>query len=143
MKMTSIVIRIEKATAAFILFLIGGLLGVNTQHALSLPEQTQAAPPEPAAAQIFRAPDWTGAVEVGDEGCMASTGEYTLWVYATATQCGVPRSSAERIVVIRQPLPGVAPIRAAARLPADRYMSGCTAQATPGIPGYVSVQRFA
>ena len=66
------VIRIEKATAVFIPFLIGSLLAVNTQHALSLSEQTQVAPPqESAAVQIFRAPDWTGAVEVGDEGCMA------------------------------------------------------------------------
>ena len=93
MEMNSMVTRIEKATTVFIPLLIGGLLAVNSQHALSLPEETQTAPPEaPAAGQIFRAPDWTGAVEVGDEGCMASTGEYTLWVYATATECGVPRN---------------------------------------------------
>jgi hypothetical protein len=88
----------------------------------------------PSLIQIFRAPDWSGAVEVGDEGCIASTGEYTLWVYASATKCGVPRQQAERVVVIRQPLPGVAPIRAAARLPEGRYMAWVYGAGDPGHP---------
>lgn len=105
-----------------ILLLTAGLLTANTPHALSSPEQTQAMPKqEPAAVQVIRAPDWKGAVESGDEGCKASMGEYAVWVYATATQCGVPRNQAERVVVFRQPLPGVAPITAIVQLPGGRY----------------------
>jgi hypothetical protein len=48
-------------------------------------------------------------------------GEYTLWVYARGNQCGVPRDQADRVAIIRQPLPGVAPIRALTQLPGDRY----------------------
>jgi hypothetical protein len=84
--------------------------------------------------QIFRAPDWKGAMEVVDEGCKASNGEYTLWVYATATQCGVPRKQAERVVVIRQPLPGVAPISAVAHLPGSRYEVWVYGAGDPGHP---------
>jgi hypothetical protein len=86
-------------------------------------ELTQRSPqePEPVVEEVIRAPDWIGAVNVTDEGCNASMGEYTLWVYATATKCGVPRDEADRVAIIRQPLPGVAPIRSPMQLPGGRY----------------------
>ena len=85
-------------------------------------EPTQVSPPEKSVlTQVIRAPDWTGAVNVTDGGCNASMGEYTLWVYATATQCGVPRKEADRVAIIRQPLPGVSPIRSSTQLPGGRY----------------------
>ena len=71
--------------------------------------------------RVIRAPDWSGAVNVTDGGCNASMGEYTLWVYATATKCGVPRKEADRVAIIRQPLPGVSPIRSSTQLPGGRY----------------------
>ncbi|MGH7166702.1 MAG: hypothetical protein ACREIS_14380 [Nitrospiraceae bacterium] len=108
--------------SGLILLLPPSLPVAETPSVPSFPEQPQAVPPqEPPAKQIFRASDWIGAVTVGDEGCNASMGEYTLWVYATATQCGVPRDQADRVVVIRQPLPGVAPIRTPTQLPGGRY----------------------
>ena len=85
-------------------------------------EPTPVSPPEePVLTQVIRAPDWTGAVNVTDGECNASMGEYTLWVYATATKCGVPRQEADRVSIIRQPLPGISPIRSASRLPSGRY----------------------
>lgn len=76
---------------------------------------------EPILTHVIRAPDWIGAVNVTDGGCNASMGEYTLWVYATATKCGVPRQEADRVSIIRQPLPGVSPIRSSTQLPNGRY----------------------
>jgi hypothetical protein len=76
---------------------------------------------EPVARQVIRAPDWIGAVTSGDQGCNASMGEYTLWVYAMGSKCGVPREEADRVSIIRQPLPGVAPIRALTQLSGGRY----------------------
>jgi hypothetical protein len=76
---------------------------------------------EPVAVQVIRAPEWVGAVNVTDGGCNASMGEYTLWVYATATDCGVPREQADRVAIIRQPLPGISPIRVTTRLPTGTY----------------------
>lgn len=76
---------------------------------------------EPVVTHVIRAPDWLGAVNVTDGGCNASMGEYTLWVYATADKCGVPRQEADRVAIIRQPLPGVSPIRSSTRLPGGRY----------------------
>ena len=76
---------------------------------------------EPVVTHVIRAPDWIGAVNVTDGGCNASMGEYTLWVYATAAKCGVPRQEADRVAIIRQPLPGVSPIRSSTRLPGGRY----------------------
>jgi hypothetical protein len=76
---------------------------------------------EPVLTHVIRAPDWIGAVNVTDGGCNASMGEYTLWVYATATKCGVPRQEADRVAIIRQPLPGVSPIRSSTQLPSGRY----------------------
>jgi hypothetical protein len=70
---------------------------------------------------VIRAPDWIGAVNITDGGCNASMGEYTLWVYATAKQCGVPRPEADRVAIIRQPLPGISPIRSSTQLPGGRY----------------------
>ena len=86
----------------------------------SEPVQTIQTQP-PVVLQVFRASDWIGAVNVTDGGCNASMGEYTLWVYALGSQCGVPREQADRVVIIRQPLPGVGPIRAITQLPAGRY----------------------
>lgn len=76
---------------------------------------------EPVLTHVIRASDWIGAVNVTDGGCNASMGEYTLWVYATATKCGVPRQEADRVAIIRQPLPGVSPIRSSTQLPGGRY----------------------
>jgi hypothetical protein len=76
---------------------------------------------QPTVQQVFRAPDWTGAVNVTDGGCNASMGEYSLWVYARGNRCGVPREQADRVVIIRQPLPGIGPIRALTQLPSGRY----------------------
>jgi hypothetical protein len=76
---------------------------------------------EPVVTHVIRASDWAGAVNVTDGGCNASMGEYTLWVYATATKCGVPRQEADRVAIIRQPLPGVSPIRSSTPLPSGRY----------------------
>jgi hypothetical protein len=78
-------------------------------------------PHDPVLTQVIRAQDWTGAVNVTDGGCNASMGEYTLWVYATANQCGVPRPEADRVAIIRQPLPGISPIRTLTQLPSGRY----------------------
>ncbi|OGX10485.1 MAG: hypothetical protein A3K11_05790 [Nitrospirae bacterium RIFCSPLOWO2_12_FULL_63_8] len=100
---------------------------------LSAPEQTlpvQAR--EPVVEQVFRAPDWTGAVNVTDGGCNASMGEYTLWVYARGSRCGVSREQADRVVIIRQPLPGVGPLRAATQLPAGRYAVWVYGAGDPG-----------
>jgi hypothetical protein len=129
-------IRLGIGIGGFALLLAAGWLAIITQHAYPAEEQTQPAPTqEPPAMQIIRAPEWKGAVEVGDEGCLASHGEYTVWVYATATQCGVPREQAERVVVIRQPLPGVAPIRATARVPGGSYVAWVYGAGDPGHPG--------
>lgn len=76
---------------------------------------------EPVVTHVIRAADWNGAVNVTDGGCNASMGEYTLWVYATATKCGVPRQEADRVAIIRQPLPGISPIRSSTPLPSGRY----------------------
>ncbi|WP_447977984.1 hypothetical protein [Candidatus Nitrospira bockiana] len=115
---------------ALLLVLPGALLGVP--NAPTAAEGAGNAPP--ALVQIIRAADWKGAVQVGDEGCNASMGEYSLWVYARATQCGVAPDQADRVVVIRQPLPGVAPIRAALTLPGGRYVVWVYGAGQPGHP---------
>lgn len=84
--------------------------------------------------QIFRASDWKGGVEAGFEECKANSGEYTLWVYATSTRCGVSRQHADRVVMFRQPLPGVSPIRATSRLPGGRYAVWAYGAGDPGHP---------
>jgi len=126
-------------------------------HAASEPVQPRRAQPS-AAQQVFKAPDWTGAVNVTDGGCNASMGEYTLWVYARGSRCGVAREQADRVVIIRQPLPGVGPIRAMTRLPGGRYAvwvygagdagnsqirlcaKGCVIGELPTTPGWVSLE---
>ena len=83
-------------------------------------EPLQPVPP-PETSQIFRAADWKDGTDVAFEECKANSGEYTIWVYATASRCGVPREQADRVVMFRQPLPGVSPIRATSHLPEGRY----------------------
>lgn len=119
------------------LLLAAGLIAVAAREVLSSPnDQLQTAEAQQASVvQVLRAPDWKGAVEIGDEGCIASHGEYTVWVYAKGSQCGVPREQADRVVVIRQPLPGVAPIRGATHLPGGRYKVWVYGAGDPGHPG--------
>lgn len=154
----------RRITAAYVgvglLALLAACLSPGTVppvHAAS--EQVQARRAQPSAAQqIFRAPDWTGAVNVTDGGCNASMGEYTLWVYARGSRCGVAREQADRVVIIRQPLPGVGPIRAMTQLPGGRYAvwvygagdagnsqirlcaKGCVIGELPTTPGWVSLE---
>ena len=94
----------------------------------------QAAQDIAASEQVFRAPDLKGASDVGLEGCAANSGEYTLWVYATATTCGVPRDQAEQVVLVRQPLPGVAPLRARIVIPGGAYHLWVYGSGDPGHP---------
>ena len=111
-------------------------------HLLSAPSSSlssslEAPPPaldEQPLTQVLRAPDWRGAVHISDEGCTASTGEYTLWVYAAGTRCGVPREDADRVVIIRQPLPGVSAITAPVHLPAGTYTVWVYGAGDPGYP---------
>lgn len=89
--------------------------------------------PDPLV-QILKAPDWKGAVEENDGECAATAGEYSYWVYASAAKCGVPRDQAERVVSIRQPIPGMAPLTARAELPAGRYAVWVYGWGQPGHP---------
>lgn len=88
----------------------------------------------PPATQVFRAPDLWGGTDVAFEGCKANSGEYTLWVYAQGSRCGVPREEADRVVMFRQPLPGVAPLRATSHLPGGRYFAWAYGSGEPGHP---------
>jgi hypothetical protein len=98
-------------------------------------EQDAKAPEETdSAEQVFRARDLKGASDVGLEGCAANSGEYTLWVYATATTCGVPREQAEQVVLVRQPLPGVAPLRAKVAISGGAYHLWVFGSGDPGHP---------
>ncbi|HSE59819.1 MAG TPA: hypothetical protein VLA99_14040 [Nitrospiraceae bacterium] len=98
-------------------------------------EQDLRAPEEPdGAEQIFHARDLKGASDVGLEGCAANSGEYTLWVYATAATCGVPREQAEQVVLVRQPLPGVAPLRARVAISGGSYHLWIFGSGDPGHP---------
>ena len=90
--------------------------------------------PAPPATQIFRASDWKGGTDVAFEDCKANSGEYTLWVYAKGNRCGVPRENADRVVMFRQPLPGVSPIRTTSRLPAGTYAAWAYGSGEPGHP---------
>jgi hypothetical protein len=102
-------------------WLVMSVLSCFTPVAAALEPEQVIPQQEPVATQVIRASDWIGAVNVTDGGCNASMGEYTLWVYATAAKCGVPRQEADRVAIIRQPLPGVSPIRSSTRLPGGRY----------------------
>jgi hypothetical protein len=84
--------------------------------------------------QVFRASDWRGGTDQAFEGCKANSGEYTLWVYAKGEVCGVPREEADRVVMFRQPLPGVSPIRATSRLPGGTYAVWAFGRGDPGHP---------
>lgn len=102
--------------------LVSGSLLMLSGTALPASESPEAASPsEPVKRRVIKAPDWMGASDTGIEGCHVFSGEYSVWIYATAAQCGVPREQADRVVIIRQPLPGVAPIRANSELPAGSY----------------------
>ncbi len=111
---------------AFMAFLLCRISMINPAGA----EDTRADPPT----EVFRASDWRGGTEVPFEGCKANSGEYTLWVYATRTKCGVPREQAERVVIFRQPLPGVSPLRATSHLPAGHYAVWAFGAGDPGHP---------
>jgi hypothetical protein len=93
--------------------------------------QSQATAP---TVQILRASEWKGASDMAFEACKANSGEYTLWVYGKGEICGVPREEADRVVMFRQPLPGVSPIRATSRLPAGRYLVWVYGAGDPGHP---------
>jgi hypothetical protein len=84
--------------------------------------------------QILRASEWRGGSDTAFEACKANSGEYTLWVYGKGEICGVPREQADRVVMFRQPLPGVSPIRATSRLPAGRYVVWVYGAGDPGHP---------
>jgi hypothetical protein len=73
-------------------------------------------------------------VQVSDGQCASASGEYSYWVYATATRCGVPRDQADRIVSIRQPIPGMAPLTAKAEFPEGRYAVWVYGSGQPGNP---------
>ncbi len=107
--------------STFALFLMTGSL-LCAGIALPASEPTgSSASPEPVKRRVIQAPEWSGASEAGIEGCHVFTGEYSVWIYAKETTCGVPREEADRVVIIRQPLPGVAPIRANSELPGGSY----------------------
>jgi hypothetical protein len=128
-------VHIGRAIAVLSLLLAAGSLAVNQPHALASPEQPQAAPNQNATTvQILRAPDWRGGVEASDGECGVTAGEYSYWVYATATKCGVPREQADRVVSIRQPIPGMAPLSARATLPEGRYAVWVYGAGQPGHP---------
>jgi hypothetical protein len=84
--------------------------------------------------QVFRAADWKGGTDIAFEGCKANSGEYTLWVYAKGETCGVPREQADHVVMFRQPLPGVSPIRATSNLPGGSYFVWAYGNGDPGHP---------
>ncbi len=95
------------------------LAGCQTRAAS---EPVPAPPPrESLPGQTFRASDFIGATDAAIEGCHAWSGEYTVWVYAAGARCSVPRGQADRVVVIREPLPGVAPIKAVSAIPGGTY----------------------
>jgi hypothetical protein len=95
------------------------------------PDTSAAASP---LVRILKASDWKGGVEENDGECGATAGEYSYWVYASAEKCGVPQDQAQRIVSIRQPIPGMAPLRARAELPAGEYAVWVYGWGQPGHP---------
>jgi hypothetical protein len=110
----------ELVASTFILSVC--LIGALASRAGAAAEKPQVTPsPDATTEQVFRASDFLGATDTTIEGCHAWSGEYTVWVYATVNRCGVPREQADRVVVIREPLPGVAPIKAVSRLPGSTY----------------------
>lgn len=127
--------RTRSILSFLLLFSAAGWLPLNAPPVHSAPEQTQTTPTqEPAAVRILRASDWKGGVESTDGECGATAGEYSYWVYATATQCGVPRKQADRVVSVRQPIPGMAGLTAKAELPEGRYAVWVYGAGQPGHP---------
>ncbi len=120
-----------------ILLLLGLAVGWDAWSAAALVFAESPAT-EPNAAtflvQILRPADWTGGVEDSDGSCGATAGEYSYWVYATAARCGVPRAQADRVVSIRQPIPGMAPLKAGSQLPGGRYAVWVYGSGQPGYP---------
>lgn len=114
---------------------VGPPIAIAEQPALSTPDQIQSIPAqEPSSVQIFRPSDWKGALEATEGECGLASGEFSYWVYATATRCGVPRQQAKRVVLIRLPTLAVAPITAPAKLPAGRYTAWAYGAGDPGHP---------
>ena len=120
------------------LFLVWALVGWITAAFMPMSHAAEEIPrrdhPAPTTVQIFRASDWKGATDTSFEDCKANSGEYTLWVYAKGTRCGVPREQADRVVIFRQPLPGVSPVRTVSRLPEGRYAVWVYGAGDPGHP---------
>lgn len=114
--------------------LAGGLVLTLIAEGQAANEEQRQPPAPPATSQIFRAADWKGGTDVAFEDCKADSGEYALWVYALGDRCGVPRGEADRVVMFRQPLPGVSPIRAISRLPEGRYAVWLYGAGEPGHP---------
>ncbi len=110
-----------------------GLLLAALQGAALAQDPARERQDEPVV-EVFRARDWRGGTDIAFEGCKANSGEYTLWVYATHDRCGVPREQATRVVMFRQPLPGVSPIRATSHLPEGRYAVWVFGHGDPGHP---------
>ena len=102
----------------YVIFMVGvwTLLSLVTGTATAPADQ-----PEASIEERFLASQLRGASDVGLEGCAANSGEYTLWVYSSKGRCGVSREDADEVVLVRQPLPGVAPLRATISIPGDTY----------------------
>ncbi|MGE3154063.1 MAG: hypothetical protein AB7G48_18730 [Nitrospiraceae bacterium] len=121
---------------ATILSLLSALAGpaIADDNSTAKTQGTEAPAEAEGTGQVFRARDLKGASDVGLEGCAANSGEYTLWVYATAAACGVPREQAEQVVLVRQPLPGVAPLRARVEISGGTYHLWVFGSGDPGHP---------
>ena len=117
------------------LLLTAASLAGNPSDAASASEQPQSRPvQEPSAVQILRPGDWKGGVQVSRGECAAADGEFTYWIYSTATKCGVRRDQADRVVLFRLPALGVAPLTAKSRLPEGRYAVWVYGAGDPGHP---------
>jgi hypothetical protein len=111
------------ARTLFLLVLFSAAMPGSTACRTQTAFMPEDAPPPTVlpTGQTFHASDFIGATDTAIEGCHAWSGEYTVWVYAAGTRCGVPRGQADRVVVIREPLPGVAPIKAVSTIPGGSY----------------------
>ena len=111
-----------------------GWSGWITLTVVSAESPSDESKPAVPLVQVFRPSNWPGGVEDSDGSCAATAGEYSYWVYATATRCGVPRAQADRVVSIRQPIPGMAPLKAGWELPSGRYAVWVYGSGQPGYP---------
>ncbi len=89
---------------------------------------------EPGVLQIIRASEWKGGVQVSRGECAAADGEFSFWVYSIASECGVPREEADRVVLFRLPTLGVAPLTVTAQVPGGRYAVWVYGAGDPGHP---------